>query len=74
MLNTPTVLLQSKLQMMKEYLEDPRIQRAYKQMEDGDMGSVFLDLYDHAKVYFKFIHLPMFKNILSLNLTPSTAN
>ncbi|KIP01424.1 hypothetical protein PHLGIDRAFT_17204 [Phlebiopsis gigantea 11061_1 CR5-6] len=46
--NILNVLLQSQYESVKELLKDERVLKAYCQLEDGNVGQVFLDLFEHV--------------------------
>jgi hypothetical protein len=49
--HTSTLLVDIKSQKLKASLKDPTVLRAYKTLEkDGDLGTVFIDLHNHAQV------------------------
>ena len=50
-INTPHVLLATKAAAIKEYLNDDRVRRAHSHMEKGELGQVFLELFNHSKVW-----------------------
>ncbi|GJF00922.1 hypothetical protein PsYK624_172260 [Phanerochaete sordida] len=47
--NTPILLTAARSAQLKKWLSDPYVQRAWKYLERGEFGSVFIDLYQQAQ-------------------------